>query len=148
MQVRNLSGPSINRPTSLWRSENIQKRLLTEVDLTLAGTDKLAQMMEAPNQYSELMKGKPEGTISKVSHNQKSVGNSGKWEQFKKKEPCYCCGKQGHAPRKATVTLVVKRPHSKSMPHPKNVNLAGCVKTDQSPSGHILEWVTDLQSHI
>ena len=64
------------------RSENIQKRLLTEVDLTLSGTDKLAQMMEAPNQYTELMKIKPEGTISKVSHNQKSVGNSGKWEQF------------------------------------------------------------------
>ena len=76
------------------RSENIQKRLLTEADLTLARAVGLAQGMEATHQNTQLMKGKSEGVISKVTHEQ---GNPDKQEQHKKKKPCYRCGKPGHA---------------------------------------------------
>ena len=40
------------------RSENIQKRHLTETDLTLAQAAELAQGMEAAHQNTQLMKGK------------------------------------------------------------------------------------------
>ena len=76
------------------RSENIPKCLLTETDLTLARAVELAQGMEAAHQNTQLMKRKAEGIITKVSHEQKSTGNS---DKQKKKKPCYCCGKPGHA---------------------------------------------------
>ena len=79
------------------RSESIQKRLLTEADLTFTRAVELAQGMEAAHKNTQLMKGRQEGTISRVSHDQKSTGNSGKREQSKRKKPCYRCGKAGHA---------------------------------------------------
>ena len=40
----------------------------------------LAQGVEAAHQNTQLMKGKPEGTISRVFHDQKSAGNYGNQE--------------------------------------------------------------------
>ena len=79
------------------RSENIQKRLLSEADLTLARAVEIAQGMEAAHQNTQLMKGKMEGAISRVTREQNSTNSSDKQEQHKKKKPCYRCGKQGHS---------------------------------------------------
>ena len=123
------------------RSENIQKRLLTKADLTLARAVELAQGMEAAHQNTQLMKGKAEGTISKVSHEQKSTGNSDKQEQCKKKKPCYRCGKPGHAASDCTFKdskchKCGKKGHIAKVCHTKGVNLAECVETDPSSSAH------------
>ena len=79
------------------RSESIQKRLLSEADLTLARAVEISQGMEAAHQNTQLMKGKVEGVISKVTQEQTSTNSFDKQEQYKKKKPCYRCGKQGHS---------------------------------------------------
>ena len=45
--------------------------------------------MEAAHQNTQLMKGKVEGAISKVTQKQSSTSNPDKQEQYKKKKPCY-----------------------------------------------------------
>ena len=78
------------------RSENIQKHLLIEADLTLTQAVELAQGMEAAHQNTQFMKEKTEGAISKVTHEQRSANTGDKSEQHKRKK-CYRYGKQGHA---------------------------------------------------
>ena len=53
------------------RSENIQKCLLIEADFILTRAVQLAQGMEAAHQNTQFKKGKTEGTISKVNHEQR-----------------------------------------------------------------------------
>jgi len=53
--------------------------------------------MEATQQNTEIMKGKTDATISKVTHEHKPTNNLEKVEQHWKK-PCYHCGRHGHAP--------------------------------------------------
>ena len=121
------------------RSDSIQKRLLTEVDLTFTRAVELSQGMEAAHQNTQLMKGRPEGTISRVSHDQESTGNSSKQEQSKRKKLCYRCGKAGHAPSDCTFKdsncrTCGRKGHIAKVCHSKKVNLADCVETEQSPS--------------
>ena len=71
------------------RSENIQKRLSSEADLTLARAIEIAQGMEAAHQNTQLMKRGVEGAISKVTQEQNSTSSPDKQEQYKKKRPCY-----------------------------------------------------------
>ena len=77
------------------RSENIQKCLLIEAGFTLTRAVELAQGMEAAHLNTQFMKGKTEGAISKVTHDQRSANTGDKSEQHKRKK-CYRCGKQGH----------------------------------------------------
>ena len=67
------------------RSENIQKRLLSEADLTLARAVEISQGMEVAHQNTQLMKGKVEGAISKVTQEQNSTNSFDKQEQYKMK---------------------------------------------------------------
>jgi len=85
------------------QNEGIQKRLLTEADLTLARAVEVAQGMEAAQVNANLMKGKPSEAenISKVTHEYKP-SNSFQNPAQPWKKPCYRCGKQGHAPSDCT----------------------------------------------
>ena len=67
------------------RSENIQKRLLSEADLTLVRAVEISQGMEAAHQNTQLMKGKVEGAISKVIQEQNLTNSFDKQEQYKMK---------------------------------------------------------------
>ena len=81
------------------RSENIQKRLLSEANPTLARAVELAHGMESAHQQAQLMKNKMEGAVGKITHEGKSASKHDKQEkqeQWKKRKPCYRCGKQGH----------------------------------------------------
>ena len=133
------------------RSESIQKQLLTEADLTFTRAVELAQGMEAVHRNTQLMKGRPEGTISRVFHDQKSTGNSGKREQSKRKKPCYCCGKAGHAPSDCTFKdsnshTCGGKGHIAKVCHSKKVNLADCVETEQSLSAHTDNFIFRVEN--
>ena len=117
------------------RSENIQKRLLSEADLTLTRAVEIAQGMEAAHQNTQLMKGKVEGAISKVTQEQNSMNSSDKQEQHKKKKPCYHCGKQGHSAADCTFKdsnchKCGKKGHIAKVCHTKRTNRTQWVGTD------------------
>ena len=127
---------------------SIQKRLLTEAGLTFTRAVELAQGMEVANQNTQLMKGRPKG---RVSHDQKSTGNSGKQEQCKRKKPCYHCGKAEHAPSDCTFKnsnchTCGRKDHIAKVCHSKKVNLADRVETEQSPSAHTDDFIFRVEN--
>ena len=79
------------------RSETIQKRRLSEAHLTLARAVEISQGMEAAHQNTQLMKGKVEGVIIKVTQEQNPTNSVDKQEQYKKKKHSFRCGKPGHS---------------------------------------------------
>ena len=122
-------------------SENIQKRLLIEANLTLTRAVEIAQGMEAAHQNTQFMKGKTEGAISKVTHEQRSAGNGDKPDPHKKKK-CYRCGRQGHAAadcqfKDSKCHKCGKIGHIVKVCRIKGVNLTECIKMDLPPSAHI-----------
>ena len=103
----------------------------------------LAQGMEAAHQNTQFMKGKTEGAISKVTHEQRLASNGDKPDPHKKKK-CYHCGKKGHAatdcPFKdsnatsvgVNATFAAKVCRTKGI-----INLTECIETDLPPSAHM-----------
>ena len=134
------------------RSENIQKRLLSEANLTLTRAVEIAQGMEAAHQNTQLMKGKVEGTISKVTQEQNSMNSSDKQEQHKKKMPCYRCGKQGHSAADCTFKdsnclKCGKKGHITKVCHTKRTNHTQWVGTDVNNDDVIFRVGNRLQPY-
>ena len=123
------------------RSENIQKRLLIEADLTLTRAMELAQGMKADHQNTQFMKGKTEGAISKIIHEQRSASNGDK-PNPRKKRKCYRCGMQGHAAtdcpfKDSKCHKCGRQGHLAKVSRAKGINLTECIETDLPPSAHM-----------
>ena len=71
-------------------SENAQKWLLTDVELTLAKAIDIAQSMETAERKTQEMKG-AELAVRKVNHPRNTVSSD-------KEKPCCRCGRGSHAP--------------------------------------------------
>ena len=97
--------------------------------------------MEAAHQNRQFMKGKTEGAISKVTHEQRSASNGDKPDPYKKRK-CYCCGKQGHAAtdcpfQDSKCHKCGRQGHLAKVCRTKGMNLTECIETDLPPSAHM-----------
>ena len=98
---------------------------------------------EAAHQNTQFMKGKTEGAITKVTHEQRLASNGDKPDPHKKKK-CYRCGKQRHAATDCLVkdsnatsvgakaTFAAKVCRTKII-----INLTECIETNLPPSAHM-----------
>ena len=103
----------------------------------------LAQGMEVAHQNTQFMKGKTEGAISKVTHEQRLASNGDKLDPRKKKK-YYRCGKQKHAAtdclfKDSNATSVgAKTIFASKVCHTKGIiNLTECIETNLPPSAHM-----------
>ena len=113
------------------RSESIEKKLLSETNLTLANAMELAQAIEAADQNVKAMKG-TEAAVQKLTVSSKH------------RSPCYRCGKSNHDAkdcrfRNANCNWCGKKGHIASACRSR--------KAAQSPQeGSLMEDLTDAYS--
>lgn len=104
------------------RSEPIQKKLLTEADLTLTKAIDLSVGMEAADKNAKSLKG-PDAAVNRVTPKQKACYRCGRTShdqsecKFREAE-CHNCGKRGHiAP---VCRSPKKRPTRRNRQTPRN----------------------------
>jgi len=107
------------------RSENIQKRLLTETDLTLKRAVQVAQAMEAAEKNAKSLKG-GEVTLQKLSYENVK-------QQPADATPCYRCGGRNHQPQECRFREVQCRNCG------RKGHIARACRRRKSPSGK-QEW--------
>ena len=107
------------------RSENIQKRLLTETDLTLKRAVQVAQAMEAAEKNAKSLKG-GEVTLQKLSYENVK-------QQPADATPCYRCGGRNHQPQECRFREVQCRNCG------RRGHIARACRRRKSPSGK-QEW--------